>query len=78
MIEGEFSTIPRDGMFLIEDGEIKKPIRKLRISENLLKMSKRIEAVGKDRKQICWWEVYTPTFIPTIKIADCNISAATQ
>ena len=78
MIEGEFSTIPRDGMFLIENGEIKKPVRKLRISENLLKMSKRIAAIGNDRKQICWWEVYTPTFIPTIKIADCNISAATQ
>ncbi len=78
MIEGEFSTIPRDGMFLIENGEIKKPVRKLRISENLLKMSKRVSAVGKDRKQIYWWEVYTPTFIPTIKIADCNISAATQ
>ncbi len=78
MLEGEFSTIPRDGMFLIENGEIKKPVRKLRISENLLKMSKRVEAIGKDRKQIQWWEVYTPTFIPTIKIANCNVTAATQ
>ena len=66
------------GLLDYEDGEIKKPVRKLRISENLLKMSKRVVAIGKDRKQIQWWEVYTPTFIPTIKIADCNITAATQ
>jgi PmbA protein len=78
MLEGEFSSIPRDGMFLIENGEIKKPVRKLRISDNLLRMSKNITAVGNDTKQINWWEVYTPTYIPTIKVADCNITAATQ
>jgi len=78
MLEGEFSTIPRDGMFIIEDGEIKRPVRKLRLTDNLLRMSKNIVAVGKDQKQIRWWEVYTPTFISTIKVADCNITAATQ
>lgn len=78
MLEGEFSTIPRDGMFLIEDGEIKKPIRKLRLADNLLDMIMRIEAIGEDVKQINWWEVATPTFIPTIKIAECNITAATK
>lgn len=78
MLEGEFSTIPRDGMFLVEDGEIKKPVRKLRLTDNLLRMSKNIVAVGNDRKQINWWEVGTPTFIPTIKVADCNITAATK
>lgn len=77
-VEGSFSTIPRDGMFLIEDGEIKKPIRKVRLTETLLGMLKRISAIGKDVKQINWWEVSPPTFIPTIKVTDCNITAATQ
>ncbi|MHA1274103.1 MAG: metallopeptidase TldD-related protein [Promethearchaeota archaeon] len=77
-LEGKFSTIPRDGMFLIENGEIKKPVRKLRLTETLLGMLNRIQAIGKDTKQINWWEVSTPTFIPTIKVADCNITAATQ
>jgi len=77
-VEGSFSTIPRDGLFLIEDGEIKKPIRNVRLTETLLGMLKRISAIGKDVKQINWWEVSTPTFIPTIKISDCNITAATQ
>jgi len=77
-LEGKFSTIPRDGMFLIENGEIKKPLRKLRLTETLLGMLNRIEAIGKDRKQIFWWEVETPTFLPTIKVAECNFTAATQ
>ena len=77
-LEGIFSTIPRDGMFLIENGKIIAPVRKLRISETLLGMMKRIQAIGKDVKQIQWWEVPTPTFIPTIKVADCNFTAATK
>lgn len=78
MLEGEFSTIPRDGMFLIKDGEIQKPIRKLRLADNLLDMTKRIEAIGKDVQQIHWWEVNTPTFVPTIKVSNCNFTAATK
>ena len=78
MKDGLFSTIPRDGMFLIEKGEIKKPVRKLRLSDNLLRICSNISAIGNDVQQIYWWEVETPTFSPTIKINNCNISAATQ
>jgi PmbA protein len=60
MMEGSFSTIPRDGMFLIENGEIKQPLRNLRLSDNLLGMCERISAIGKDVQQIRWWEVPTP------------------
>ncbi|MGV9203982.1 MAG: metallopeptidase TldD-related protein [Promethearchaeia archaeon] len=77
-VEGTFSTIPRDGMFLIENGEIVKPIRKLRITETLLGMCERINAIGKKIKQIKWWEVNTPTFIPNIKVEKCRLTAATR
>ena len=74
---GDFSTIPRDAMFLVEKGEM-KPIKNLRISDNTLRMFSNIEAMGKDRKQVFWWEVQTPTFIPSIRVKDCTMSAATQ
>lgn len=74
---GEFSTIPRDAMFLIEKGEM-KPIKNLRISDNTMRMFANIDALGNDRKQIYWWEVETPTFIPSIRIKDCRMTAATQ
>ncbi|MHA1686299.1 MAG: TldD/PmbA family protein [Candidatus Heimdallarchaeaceae archaeon] len=77
-VDGIFSTIPRDGMFLIENGEISKPVRELRISDNMLNIFKNIKALGKELQQIKWWEVYTPTFIPAVLIEDVNITAATS
>lgn len=77
-IEGTFSTIPRDGSFLIENGEIKQSIRKIRLSDNLLRMSANISAIGKNLPQIQWWEVGTPTFIPAMKVENCYITTATD
>lgn len=78
ILEGTFSTIPRDGSFLIENGEIKQSIRKIRLSDNLLRICANISALGKESSQIRWWEVQTPTFIPHIKIKDCTITTATD
>ncbi|MBU7016747.1 MAG: TldD/PmbA family protein [Theionarchaea archaeon] len=77
-IEGTFSTIPRDGSFLIENGEIKQSIRKIRLSDNLLKMSANISAMGKKLPQIQWWEAIIPSFIPAIKVENCQITTATD
>ena len=77
-VDGIFSTIPRDGMFLIENGEISKPVRELRISDTMLNIFKNIKAMGKELKQIKWWEVDTPTFIPFVLVEDVNITAATS
>ena len=77
-VEGTFSTIPRDGIFLIENGEIAGPVRKIRISENILDLIRRITQVGKDVTQIHWWEVDTPTFIPHVKFEGVNVTAATM
>ncbi len=77
-IEGTFSTIPRDGSFFIENGEIRKSVRKIRLSDNLLRISANISAMGKKLPQIQWWEVETPTFIPVIKVKDCHITTATD
>ncbi|MBD3406563.1 MAG: hypothetical protein GF411_10655 [Candidatus Lokiarchaeota archaeon] len=74
---GDFSTIPRDAMFLIKNGEM-RPIKNIRISDNILRMFKSISGMGKDRKQIYWWEVPVPTFIPSVKVSDVRITAATQ
>ncbi|TFG30552.1 TldD/PmbA family protein [Candidatus Thorarchaeota archaeon] len=74
---GEFSTIPRDAMFLVSKGEM-KPIKNMRISDNTMRMLANIDALGNDRTQIFWWEVVTPTIIPTIRIRDCRMTAATQ
>ena len=77
-VDGIFSTIPRDGMFLVEKGEITQPIRELRISDSMLDIFKNIKAMSKESKQIKTWEVQTPVFIPYVLIEDVNITAATS
>ncbi|UCG01271.1 MAG: TldD/PmbA family protein [Candidatus Heimdallarchaeota archaeon] len=77
--EGVFSTIPRDGMFLIEDGEIQEPLRELRISETFPNLVKNIIAVQNKVRQIKWWiEVTIPTFAPAMLVEDVNFSTGTQ
>jgi PmbA protein len=76
--DGIFSSIPRDGMFLIENGEISQSVRELRISDTMFNIFKNITALGKDVRQIKSWEVEVPTFIPHVLIEDIDITAATN
>jgi len=74
---GDFSTIPRDGAFLIENGKIKHPIRNFRITENLLRMIKNIKAIADDPKPIIGWEVESPVLCPHVLVKDVNITKPT-
>ncbi len=71
---GDFSTIPRDGAFYIENEKIKKPLKDIRISENMINMMKNISALGKETTQIKSWEVETPTTVPYALVKNVNIT----
>jgi PmbA protein len=75
---GDFSTIPRDGAFLIEKGKIVKPVKDIRISENLLNMLRNVSAVGSEAEQITGWEVETPTYMPPIVVKNANITKSVE
>ncbi|MCG3222344.1 MAG: TldD/PmbA family protein [Candidatus Heimdallarchaeota archaeon] len=77
-VDGVFSTIPRDGMFVVENGEIKQPVRELRITDTMLNIFKNIRAMSKESIQIKTWEVPQPVFIPYILVEDVNLTAATS
>ena len=78
-VSGDFSTITRDALLLFKNGR-REPIKNLRVSDNILRMFANITALGNDREQIYWWggERLIPTVVPSIRIADCRITAATQ
>jgi PmbA protein len=61
---GDFSTIPRDAMFIIEGGKLARPVKELRISDNLLRMFSSTRELTKERDWIRWWEVELPTLCP--------------
>lgn len=75
---GDFSAIPRDAMFLIEDGRVVSSLKELRISDNVLKMLQRVKGLSKERKWIKWWEVGTPTLTPTALVSEVQFTASSQ
>jgi PmbA protein len=74
---GDFSTIPRDGIFLIENGEKKGAASDVRISHNMLELLKNIDRISKEREQIVGWEVDIPSIVPAVLVRDVNITKST-
>jgi len=69
----------RDGTFLIEEGEIKRPIKNLRFTESILKALSRVSAISRDRRICSEGTVYSRRFVtgtvaPAIKVDGFNFS----
>jgi PmbA protein len=74
--KGDFSTMPRDAAFLIENGEIKHPITGFRLEDSFPRLLKHIDAFAKTRKWVEWWEVNTPTLAPAMLVRGSKITKA--
>ena len=73
---GEFSTVPRDGAHLVEDGRVTRPLKGMRAGDDLPRMFSSVQLLSKDREWIEWWEVDTPTLCPWILIDGVKITRA--
>jgi PmbA protein len=73
---GEFSTVPRDGTYLVESGEVRAPIKGIRISDSLERMSSSIRLLSKEREWVQWWEVDTPTLCPWVLVDGVTVTKA--
>jgi len=74
---GEFSTIPRDGLFLVRHGSIERALKGLRISDNMLRILSSIEDMSAERYPIVWWEVETPVMAPYLLVREVNFTRPT-
>jgi PmbA protein len=76
--KGDFSTIPRDGIFTIEKGEIKNSRKDLRLSDNALALLGNITAASKERQHVHWWlfdmDGYPPSLSPYVVIKDVHMT----
>jgi len=53
---GDFSAVIRDGVFLVEGGEIKTGVKGLRLSDNVLSMLGSVQALSEEARQTAhWW-----------------------
>ncbi|MBC7120634.1 MAG: TldD/PmbA family protein [Candidatus Methanosuratus sp.] len=73
---GDFSTICRDGTFLIDGGEVKGALRGVRISDNLPRILASIRQASSDRRWVRWWEVRTPSLVPAVLAPGVRLTKA--
>lgn len=79
--KGDFSAVIRDGVFKIENGEITKAVKGLRLSDNIIHMLQNITAISRESKQIAhWWmENETPSVTtPLIRLRDVGFTVPTK
>jgi len=75
---GDFSTIPRDAMFEIKNGKIIRPIKGLRLSDNMQHILENIISVSKAAKIIHWWEVEIPIVTGHVLCKDLNMTKSAK
>jgi predicted Zn-dependent protease len=72
----QVTGMTRDGCFLIENGEITRPIKNMRFTQSYLEAMNNIEMIGKDSKYLRNWNgSYS---VPTVKIAKWNFTSTTE
>ena len=73
----------RDGTFLIEEGEIKNPVKNLRFTESILKALSRVKAISRERRICSSGSVYgrrfvTGTVAPAVQIDGFHFSGVSS
>lgn len=74
-LTGDFSSIPRDGLFLIKKGELTS-IKGLRISDNMINFLTSITGLTTYRKWIKRWDAEIPTLSPYLLVSNMNFTSA--
>ena len=77
-VEGTFSSILRDGIFLIENGEIKRGIKGARLSDSILNILASIDGISKNKEQILHWWMENPVIAPVVRARNIGITRSTK
>lgn len=67
----------RDGTYYIENGEIKYPVKNLRLTDSVLRVFSHVSLISAEQKlQRDWWSTFT-SLLPALKADKCNFTGAT-
>jgi predicted Zn-dependent protease len=66
----------RDGLFLVEDGRIKAPVRNLRFTQDYLAALSGVEAVSRERRALEGF--LGTTLVPALRLASFSFTGTTQ
>jgi PmbA protein len=67
----------RDGVFMIENGEIAYPVKNLRFTQSYIQALAEVEAVGAETRLLYSRYVKIASLVPALKIASFNFTAST-
>lgn len=75
-----FTGLTRDGVYLVEDGEVTGAVNNFRFNESPLGMLGRIDEIGKTER--CypreWGDWFTRAAMPPVRVQDFNMSSVSQ
>ncbi|UCE44926.1 MAG: TldD/PmbA family protein [Methanobacteriota archaeon] len=72
---GDFSTIPRDAVLRIRNGEVIGAVKNIRVSDNLMKFWKNVDALSRTPEEIYWWdEAAPPAHLPAARVRKMRIT----
>jgi PmbA protein len=78
-VTGDFSTIPRDGIFHIRKGEVVEAWKDIRVTDNLIRLLQNVVALSDKTEQMMWWgEVSIPNFVPYALAKDVGITRSAE
>jgi PmbA protein len=70
-----FTGMTRDGTFLIEHGELTRPVKNLRFTQNILDALREVQVIGRERIQCT---EYLPVVAPALRIGRFNFTGITD
>ncbi len=75
-----YTGLTRDGTFLIEDGQISRPVTNFRFNQSLVEMLQNVEMVGPSTRVAASENssVSTPIVVPALKVGGFNLSSVSD
>src|SRR4029453_8579912 len=72
--------LTRDGVYLVEDGEVVGAVNNFRFNESPIELLGRISEIGVAELTLCgeWNDYFNRTIMPTIRVPDFNMSTVSQ
>ncbi len=72
--------LTRDGVYLVEDGEVVGEVNNFRFNESPVGLLSRIAEAGATRRTLCreWSDYFTRTAMPPLRVADFNMSTVSK
>ncbi|MEM0158353.1 MAG: TldD/PmbA family protein [Thermoplasmataceae archaeon] len=71
---GVFSTVPRDGVFIVENGDLAGVGSGIRISDSIPHILMSLKEISRETKYVKWWEEIFPSRSPYALAEGINIS----